>query len=384
MPLNKSTIFSTFITRKFISYRSLIHFTGFVLMLSVWMSCAPAQRFPEFSEKKIHHFEMVKIGGLRQALLINGDRADNPVLLFLHGGPGFPMLPFEPFSESMRRLESQYTIVYWEQRGTGKSFSRRLDRKTMNMEQFVSDTREVIDYVRDFLNVDKVYLWGHSWGSNVGAIYASRYPETLHAYISTGQSVDPFQNERLAYEFVRDKAIQDNNRRALRQLARIDTVPENYTLQNALTVRKWVYRYGGIVYQNRDERPYIDLREIKTILTTPVYSLAVRINLLRNPYFSAEELWEDLMQINLFEQASLIEVPVFFLVGRNDIIVSHYLAEKYFHELSAPKGKKLIWFEESAHRPFSEEKEKFLDIMKTIIPEYQNRGISSEQKPGLP
>ncbi|MBW6479915.1 MAG: alpha/beta hydrolase [Bacteroidales bacterium] len=327
---------------------------------------------------------MVKIGGVRQAVLINGDRTDNPVLVFLHGGPGFPMLPFEPFSESMRRLESQYTVVYWEQRGTGKSFSRRLDRKSMNMEQFISDTREVIDYVREFLNVDKVYLWGHSWGSNVGAIYASRYPETLHAYISTGQSVDPFQNERLAYEFVRDKAIQDNNPRALRQLARIDTIPENYTLQNALTIRKWVYRYGGIVYQTRDARPYVDLREIITMLTTPVYSLGVRINLLLNPYFSAEELWEDLMETNLLEQAPEIEVPVYFLVGRHDIIVSHYLAEKYFMELSAPRGKKLIWFEESAHRPFSEEKDKFLQIMKTTIPEYQIRGFSIDQIPVLP
>jgi len=381
---NKFSIFSILITRNLLVYRSFLHFTGFLLMLSLWMSCAPAQRFPEFSGKQIHHFDMVKIGGVRQAVLINGDRTDNPVLVFLHGGPGFPMLPFEPFSESMRRLESQYTVVYWEQRGTGKSFSRRLDRKSMNMEQFISDTREVIDYVREFLNVDKVYLWGHSWGSNVGAIYASRYPETLHAYISTGQSVDPFQNERLAYEFVRDKAIQDNNPRALRQLARIDTIPENYTLQNALTIRKWVYRYGGIVYQTRDARPYVDLREIITMLTTPVYSLGVRINLLLNPYFSAEELWEDLMETNLLEQAPEIEVPVYFLVGRHDIIVSHYLAEKYFMELSAPRGKKLIWFEESAHRPFSEEKDKFLQIMKTTIPEYQIRGFSIDQIPVLP
>ncbi len=379
MPKYKLSIFPALLTCKFIAYRSLLHFTGFVLMLTMWMSCAPIQRFSEFSGNHIHHFEMVNIGGTRQALLINGDRADNPVLVFLHGGPGFPMLPFEPFLESMRRLESHYTVVYWEQRGTGKSFSRRLDRKSMNMEQFVSDTREVVDYVRDYMNVEKVYLWGHSWGSNVGAIYASRYPETLHAYISTGQSVAPFENERLAYEFVRDKATQDNNRRALRQLARIDTLPENYTLKNALTIRKWVYRYGGIVHQTRDARPYVDLREIRTILTTPVYSLGVRLNLLLNPYFSAEELWEDLMETNLFDQAPEIEVPVFFLVGRHDIIVSHYLAQKYFQELTAPQGKKLIWFEESAHRPFSEEKEKFLKTMKTIIPEYQSRSYRSEQ-----
>ena len=364
---------------KLIDTIPLVYFTSLAFLFSLLISCAPAQRFPEFSTKKVHHFEMVNIGGLKQAILINGNRTDNPVMVFLHGGPGFPMLPFEPFSESMRHLEDQYTIVYWEQRGTGKSLTRSLDRETMNLEQFVSDTREVVDFVRDYLGVDKVYLWGHSWGSNIGAIYASRYPETLHAYISTGQSVDPFRNERLAYEFVEKKAKADNNRRALSQLADIDSIPENYTLQNALTVRKWVYRYGGIVYENRDERPYIDLREIKTILTTPVYSLGVRLNLLRNPYFSAKELWDDLMEVNLFEQAPRIDVPVFFLVGRHDIIVSYALAWEYFEELEAPKGKKIIWFEESAHRPFAEERKKFLEVMKQMIPEYTREGFTIEQ-----
>lgn len=382
--MNKPSIFLTIFPSRLIDYRSILHFTVLILMLSIWISCAPVQRFPEFSGNNIHHFEMVKIGGVRQAVLINGDRADNPVLVFLHGGPGFPMLPFEPFMESMRQLESHYTVVYWEQRGTGKSFSRNIDRKSMNIEQFVSDTREVVEYAREYLNAEKVYLWGHSWGSNVGAIYASKYPETLHAYISTGQSVDPFQNERLAYEFVREKAIRDNNQRALRQLSKIDTVPENYSLQDALVIRKWVYRYGGIVYETRNARPYVDPREIITMLTTPVYSFGVRLNLLLNPYFSAQELWEDLMETNLFEQAPEIDVPVFFLVGRHDIIVSHYLANKYFQELSAPQGKKLFWFEESAHRPFSEEKEKFLEIMRKIIPEYQSRGFSTDKIPALP
>jgi pimeloyl-ACP methyl ester carboxylesterase len=318
----------------------------------------------DFNQKHIHHYDMVEIGGVKQAIMINGKNPDNPVLVFLHGGPGFPMLPFDPYSDSMNKLEEEYTIVYWEQRGTGRSYSSFIDFESMNIDQFVEDTREVVSYAKELLGVEKVFLWGHSWGSNVGAMYASKYPETLHAYISTGQSVNPFQNERLCYEFVLENAQKTNNRRALRQLARIDTVPENYSLKDALTIRKWVYRYGGIVFDNDQARPYVDFAEIYTILTTPLYPLRVRLSLLRNPYFSAERLWENLKEINLKKQAPSIEVPVYFLVGRYDIIVSHVLAEKYFHTLDAPAGKELIWFEKSAHRPFAEEQDKFLKIMK--------------------
>lgn len=306
---------------------------------------------------------MLKIGGVKQAVLINGNKSDNPVLLFLHGGPGFPMLPFDPFSEVMNKLEDKFTIVYWEQRGTGKSFDYSISPESMNMKQFISDTKEVIEYVKKKLDVNKVFLWGHSWGSSLGALYASQFPDDLYAYVSTGQSVNPLMNERLAFDFVKNKALKDNNQRALRQISNIDTVAKNYSLESALILRKWVYRYGGIVYKNKNERPYVDFQEIKQILTFPSYSLKTRAQLVFNPNFSALKLWDELKTINLFEQAPKIDVPVFFFVGRHDIIVSHVLAEEYFKFLNAPKGKTLIWFEESAHRPFEEEKEKFFNHM---------------------
>lgn len=347
-------------SRKFILFFSL-------LTLLLTSSCKSVYHFPEFANRDIHHFEMLEIGGTEQAILINGKNADNPVLVYLHGGPGFPMLPFAPYSESMRKLEEHFTIVYWEQRGTGRSYHSRLKPESMNVKRFVKDTHDVVKYARKRLNVDKVFLWGHSWGTNIGAIYAAKHPEFLHAYISTGQSVNPFENERLGYEFVKQNAIRENNIPALQDLALIDTIPERYTLDNALTVRKWVYKYGGIVHSNEHKRPYVDIKELKTILMSPVYSLNVRLNLLMNPYFSAIELWEDLKGIDLFEQAPEIKVPVYFLVGRHDIIVSHVLAEKYYDQLNAPAGKTLVWFEKSAHRPFYEEQDKFMDIMTNQI-----------------
>lgn len=342
---------------------------GFLLIALLFLlnSSCTIYHIPKFERKDIQQFEMVELGGMKQGVWIRGDNKDNPVMVFLHGGPGYPMFPFAPMGETMKRLEKSFTMVYWEQRGTGKSLSRRIPPETMTVDQFVSDTRELIECIQETLGVEKVFIWAHSWGSNFGAKFAARHPEMLHAYISTGQSVNPYRNERLAYEFVLEQAREENNRRALREMATIDTLKANYHLEDALLVRKWVYRYGGIVKKGAEERFYVNIKDVFVILTAPQYSILERLNLLIHPYFSIRKLWTDLKEINLKEQAPRIEVPVYFLVGRNDIIVSAKLAEEYFNKLEAPAGKELIWFERSAHRPHEEEREKFLGVMKKHI-----------------
>ncbi|MFW5793532.1 MAG: alpha/beta fold hydrolase [Bacteroidota bacterium] len=311
---------------------------------------------------------MIEIGGVKQAVMVRGTNPDNPVLVYLHGGPGFPIFPIDQTKHHMESLEERYTIVYWEQRGTGKSFRPTIPTSSMKIDQFVEDTKQIIEYAQKELGVEKVFLWGHSWGTNIGALFASKYPEYLHAYISTGQSVNPFKNERLGYEYVHYNATKTGNKRALRQLETIDTIPERYSLEDALLVRKWINKFGGIVQEIDKEKPYVELNEIYMILSAVEYSVIDRIYLLLYPYYSAEKLWDDLKRFDLMKVAPQIDVPVYFLIGSNDIIVSNVLAEQYFNKLSAPAGKELIWFEKSAHRPFFEEPEKFLNIMKNKIP----------------
>ncbi len=304
----------------------------------------------------------IEIGGVDQAMLIRGDDVDNPVLLRLHGGPGVPFFCLISNKEKFRELEKYYTVVYWEQRGTGKSFSRKIPVSSMNVEQFIQDTYEVVQYVKKELNKDKVYLWGHSWGSNIGAIFASRYPEELYAYIGTGQSVNTVMNENLCYSYALAKAKEYGNRKALRILGRIDTT--DYELHDALKVRKWVYTYGGVVHSNQNSRhAYVDLSLVKDVMKTPQYSFRNKFNVITHPYFSGKTLWNDMEKINLFQQAPEIKVPVYFLEGRYDMLVSNVLAKQYFDMMKAPAGKQLIWFENSAHRPYSEEQDKFLDVM---------------------
>lgn len=341
-----------------------------ILLLSalagtVLPSCS-AYFFSRPPHTDVHNFRMVEIDGVKQAVMIRGNDRDNPVMVFLHGGPGFPLFPFEPSGETMRRLEETFTMVYWEQRGTGKSFSRGIPAESMSIAQFVEDARLVTKYALEVVQQDKAFIWGHSWGSGVGALLAASYPELIHAFISTGQTVNPYQNERLNYEYVRQRALEENNRRALRQLQWIDTIPANYSLEDALTIRRWVYRFGGVVRQSGRERPYVDLPEIYRMLTASEYSLAERLNLVLSPHYSAKKLWDEMQGLDLAEDAPIIDVPVYFLLGRYDVIVSSKLAAEYFEKLRAPSGKNLVWFERSAHRPHFEEREKFLETMADI------------------
>lgn len=309
----------------------------------------------------IDDFSIEMIGGVKQAILIRGDNIDNPVLLRLHGGPGYPYFPYLPKDGKLKELEDHFTMVYWEQRGTGASYSKKIKKSSMNVDQFVEDAHEVIQYIKNKLQVEKIYVWGHSWGSNLGILLAEKYPEDMIAYIGTGQSVFPFENERSCYQFALEKTSNENNLKGLKELKKIDTV--NYRLKDALTVRKWIYSYGGVVYSNGEERSYVDKKMIKKIWQTPQYKFRNKINILLHPYYSGRRLWEDMKNINLFEQVPKLEVPVYFLLGKHDQIVSSDLAAEYLEILIDPAGKALIWFEHSAHRPFIEEPNKFLRIM---------------------
>ncbi len=337
----------------------------FVLML-FFASCHSYYFRSAQTDGGIHHFQMLEVNDIHQAVLIRGQHINNPVLVYMHGGPGFPLFPFEPNHEIFRLLEQHFTMVYWEQRGTGKSFSKRIPARTMNIHQFVEDAKIVIDFALAFAGQQKAFIWGHSWGSGVATLFSYHHPDRVRALITTGQTVNPFLNEQMGYEFVYERATLENNKRALRQLQWIDTIPENYTLQDALTIRRWVYHYGGIVKEVDRERPYINMGEIQEIISAPEYSFLERLNLVFFPMYSARKLWDDMKSMNLFDDVAKIRVPVYFLLGRHDIIVSSRLAASYYAELEAPAGKKLVWFESSAHRPFIEEKDKFMEVVLSI------------------
>jgi len=309
----------------------------------------------------IHYHGMVELNGMKQAVVVKGTSVDNPILIYLHGGPGFPLFPYlKDFAE----LEKQFTVVFWEQRGTGKSFNRKIKDSSMATDTLISDLNQLVDWTFQRYQCKKVFLLGHSWGTNLGMLYASKYPDRLYAYIGTGQSVNLQENEILCLKYANQEALLHHNKKALRQLNNIDTL--DYTLDDALKVRRWIFTYGGIVHRNNEEKGYINHSVLKDILNTPEYSFKDKMGILFHSTYSGKELWDDMLKINLFQQVPKVLVPVYFFEGRYDHLVSSQLAENYFYQLDDPSGKHLIWFEQSAHRPGTEEPEKFIDEMNLV------------------
>jgi pimeloyl-ACP methyl ester carboxylesterase len=117
-------------------------------------------------ENGIARFEKVMLGGIEQTILIRTHDASNPVLLFLHGGPGFPMMPLFPHFN--QELEKHFVVVSWDQRGAGKSYSKKISAESFTIEQFVEDTHQLVDWLRQQFNQEKIFLMGGSWGSGLG------------------------------------------------------------------------------------------------------------------------------------------------------------------------------------------------------------------------
>jgi len=259
-----------------------------------------------------------------------------------------------------RRLEKYFTVVNWDQRGAGKSYGAIRDADQMNIGQFVADTRELTMCLLEKFHQDRLVLVGHSWGSVIGALAVSRYPELYSCYVGIGQIGRMAEGEAASYRWTLDQARKRGNRRAADALVAMGPPPyEGGWQKKTITQRSYLARFGGEVYQSRFGASG---RVLEGLLFSREYTLADRVNVVRGILGSMRLLWPQLLQVDLFKSAPEMNVPVFLMEGRHDHECPSEVAERYFGALRAP-AKKLIWFDRSAHLPFAEERNLFNKIM---------------------
>ena len=325
-----------------------------VLKLIMFM---PAVR----GKNSISTLETVKIGGIDQTMLIRGEDTGNPILLYLHSGPGSTeMVSFRAYHPE---LEKHFTVVLWEQRGTGKSYAASIPSETMTIDTMVSDTGEVIQYLLKKFNQEKLFLAGHSWGSLLGILAAQKYPDFLYAYVGSGQEVTPGDGEKISYQYALDKARELNNTQAVKELEKLsstydylDVVNNPGWYDNLMTERKWLVKFNGETHSQGNS-----FLIVPSLLPSE-YTLGDFIRFGQGVQFSLKALWPQIMQVNFMNSADSLSVPVFFLQGRHDHNTPSSLVEDYFNALDAPY-KELIWFEYSAHHPMYEEAQKYEQIL---------------------
>jgi pimeloyl-ACP methyl ester carboxylesterase len=296
------------------------------------------------------------LGGLDQWVMMRGESIDNPPLILLHGGPGFSETHF--FRHFNSALEKTFTVVYWDQRGSGKSFNRGIPRSSMTVEQFIADLDDLVEAVCNRVGKKKVVIFGHSWGSALGVLYAARFPTKVAAYVGSGQIGDWQAGESASYSFALAEAERRHNRKALDELRAIGPPP--HTVKRLWTERTWLQRLEGQL----DAKALWNMGRI--FLGAPESSVLDLPDLLRGFRFSLDTMWAEVSRLNLMKIAPALPVPVFFFLGRRDRWVPPETSVAYFDALTAP-SKELVWFEESGHEPFADEPAKFNAAMVDLV-----------------
>lgn len=305
----------------------------------------------------------VDINGIRQGMFIRGENIQNPVLLYLHGGPGTPLFQFISYLEKEKRLEKYFTVCYWDQRGAGMTYNKSTDSSSMTVEQMAADAHEVTNYLRSRFGQEKICLAGHSWGSYLGVKTIEKYPENYLAYIGIGQVSDQTESERLAYHYMLNKAKEMNDKTVIKKLVKYDSSSDEFPqLHYLLKVRTGILNRYHIGHLHQDIT-FLDI--LKSLFIFKGYTITEKINWFRGADFSMLYLFPALLGDNLFISSVKFEVPFYIAQGTHDYMVSQVLAEKYLDVIDAPK-KEFIPFPDSAHSPNMEEPEKFIELVRKI------------------
>ena len=320
----------------------------------------------------IERLEKVQIGGIEQWVSIRGADKRNPVLLLIHGGPGYVSMPMSWWFT--RGWEEYFTVVQWDQRGAGKTYllnDPKTIGPTMTLDRMVADTEEMTTWIRRELGKDKIFAIGHSWGSYLGLQLAARHPEWLYAYIGVGQVTDGPESERRGYAFAMNAARQSGNTEAVHQMEAIAPYFEPghpSTLKDLYTQRRWLDFYGGVMAHRQSNSGESDLSELSPDYTDDEISRIWDGNDFSESYLLVKLLSVDLTRIRE------LRCPLIIFAGRYDFDVNAQLAADWFSKVKAP-SKHLVWFENSAHLPMTEEPGKFLiSLVRYALPLAESMG----------
>jgi len=339
--------------RKKIMKRCLIGLGIIFGVIVVYKGGISGHSVPILKEESISEYRTVTLGGIEQSILIRGENKGNPVLLYIHGGPGNPETPFVvPYQ---KEWEKYFMVVNWDQRGAGRSYSDDIDTDQLTTDLICSDAIELTEYLKETFDVDKIYLVAHSYGTYVGMRCIQSNPEDYYAYVGIGQIGNQQNNERYLITYATEMALKTNNQKAITELNTLGELPYDKTEfgKKISLSRKWTTYYGGSVYGKKNSNCFT----LEAILR-PEYNVFDLIHYIQgeNLYYSNTKSdharWE-LFNANLLEEIPSVEVPVFFIQGEHDFTTSFQACSEYYDHLQAPY-KELIPVPDCAHNPVYE------------------------------
>lgn len=303
---------------------------------------------------KVEEKSLMNLGGEKQYVEITSESNKNPVLLFIHGGPGWPQTPqLRYFNSDLTKI---FTLATWDQRGCGKSYLNDSIAQNLTLDQIVSDAHELTQFLKEKFKQKKIFLVGFSWGSNVGLTLAQKYPEDYIAYVGISQVINIKQGMEVTQKWLGERAKQKNDTvtlKVLKSLRQGDSSLCMNPLDCFMKQYELVIKYNGAVFNPKSDQ------EVEKAMTK--YDDYKKYDWNKGFFYSASRLEKDVFSAD-FSNVTKLDIPVYFIAGRHDWNVPAILVEGFVNKLEAPH-KEIIWFENSGHGPLEEEPRKFNRVM---------------------
>jgi pimeloyl-ACP methyl ester carboxylesterase len=301
----------------------------------------------------------VRLGGIEQWIQIRGEDRDNPVLLVLHGGPGWPNAVF---TLPLRPWEQHFTVVQWDHRGAGKTLGRngKAGSGDMTFGRRVADAVELIESLRGYLRKDKMILLAESMGTLTGIPLVKQRPDLFGALVATDLYVDIARNEARKYQMTLDRLRAAGNGKAVAALERIGADPTGWDLGAWNTNMAWAFK-TNLPIPNLDRKLLFPLA-----LSSPIYSLRDLYHLFLGFQWSTTQMYDELMSYDARRLGTRFDVPFFLFQGEGDVITLTELATEYFAGIEAPK-KDLALIKDAGHFAAFTQPDQFLTELLTRV-----------------
>lgn len=282
----------------------------------------------------IHEEMFVPIGDIEQWITITGDDRNNPVVLFLHGGPG--AAASQVADAMFAGWEKDFTLVQWDQRGAGRTYGKNdphAIEPTMTIERMTQDGIEVSEYLLKHLGKKKIILLGISWGSILGIMMAHAHPDLFYADVGMAQIVNDRKNVAASYARVLELATAANDHTAVAELTAIGAPP--WASPRSLpTFRKWRGTYQAKLITAPPADVTTISPEYASAQERAQYDAAYTFSVNR---FAGTASDDPEMKIDLPALGTNFAIPVFMIQGEQDLTAVPELAKAYFDSIKAPK-----------------------------------------------
>lgn len=340
-------------------------FVGLLIYILINSTGKPEQYLDNAGNKiigSVSEKTFITIGGVKQGMFIRSKNIDNPVLLYVHGGPAFPN--YFLIDKYNPGLEDYFTVCYWEQRGGGLSYSSKVSIESMNFDQLASDAVDVTNYLRKRFGKQKIFMMAHSGGTPIGLLAAFRNPELYQAYIAMAQITNQKESEKIAYTYMLDYYTKTGNQKRIKEMKEYRVLESDSNILPFFksTLRDQSMHELGIGTMHKMKSVFRDI--FLPVWTCKAYTFREKVNIWKSKFsfLPKTNLINELLENDFSNKIQKLDIPVYFFSGKYDLTVNIELSKTYFLKLQAPlKG--FYTFENSAHSPLFEE----TDVIRQII-----------------